>query len=93
MFLSFSTGCQIAITKFNLTNYEEVLRRWNAIVDTMSLQCEKLGSACLKVYYEKLVLNPKNWLERIFRFLDLKWDDSVLHHEKYIASGDIILNT
>ena len=36
------------------------------------------------VYYEQLVLHPKKWISLILDFLDLPWDENVLHHEKKI---------
>jgi protein-tyrosine sulfotransferase len=48
-------------------------------------QCQQLGSSvCLPVYYEQLVLQPKVWLEKILHFLDVPWNESVLHHEEFV---------
>jgi protein-tyrosine sulfotransferase len=48
-------------------------------------QCQQLGSSvCLPVHYEQLVLQPKQWLEKILHFLDVPWNDSVLHHEELV---------
>lgn len=38
----------------------------------------------LKVYYEQLVLHPEEWMRKILKFLDVPWNDSVLHHEEFI---------
>lgn len=39
---------------------------------------------CMMVRYEALVLAPAATLRRVLAFLDLRWDDAVLHHERYI---------
>lgn len=38
----------------------------------------------LQVYYEQLVLHPEEWMRKILKFLDVPWNDSVLHHEEFI---------
>lgn len=54
-------------------------------MQNMHTQCVKLGpELCIHVYYEQLVLHPRLWLERILNFLDVPWNDSVLHHDKLI---------
>lgn len=48
---------------------------------------------CLPVYYERLVLDPKGQMERMLKFLGVKWDDIVLHHEQAIGKkGGISLS-
>lgn len=37
------------------------------------------------VYYEQLVLHPEANLRRIFDFLQIEWNDAVLHHEQFIG--------
>jgi protein-tyrosine sulfotransferase len=36
------------------------------------------------VYYEQLVLHPGEWMRRILEFLDIPWNESVLHHDELI---------
>ena len=36
------------------------------------------------VNYEQLVLHPRKWTSLILDFLDLSWDENVLHHERNI---------
>ncbi|RWS08996.1 protein-tyrosine sulfotransferase 2-like protein [Dinothrombium tinctorium] len=49
------------------------------------LKDPQLGpSVCLPLHYEKLVLNPKFWLQKLLSFLDVPWNDSVLNHERFI---------
>ncbi len=40
---------------------------------------------CLPVQYEDLVLHPKPAMEKVLKFLDVPWDDWVLHHEQTIG--------
>ena len=39
---------------------------------------------CMMVHYEQLVLQPKKSMEKILEFLDIPWNESVLHHEDFI---------
>ena len=76
---------KVTITGFDLTNYEQCLKRWNSAIERMEKECNNMGPyRCLKVPYEQLVLQPNQWLPRILRYLDLRWHDSVLKHENFI---------
>ncbi|XP_065347589.1 protein-tyrosine sulfotransferase isoform X1 [Cloeon dipterum] len=76
---------KVTITGFDLTNPKQCLEKWNAASETMHNQCKKVGAdRCLPVPYEQLVLHPKVWLQKILKFLDAPWHDSVLHHEEAI---------
>ncbi|CAG0881176.1 unnamed protein product [Darwinula stevensoni] len=76
---------KVTITGFNLNDYRQCMEKWNAAVETMYDQCRQLGShRCLPVYYEQLVLHPKAQMKRILEFLEIPWNDSVLHHEEHI---------
>lgn len=37
------------------------------------------------VYYEHLVMHPEENLRRILNFLEIEWNESVLHHENFIG--------
>ena len=37
------------------------------------------------MYYEELVLHPKEVLQSLLKWLDVPWNDTVLHHEQYIG--------
>lgn len=51
----------------------------------MNTQCSELGpDRCLPVYYEQLVLHPEEWMKKILTFLEVPWDDAVLHHEEFV---------
>ena len=78
-------AAQVTITGFDLKNHRQCMQRWNTAVETMHKQCLQLGPEwCLRVPYEQLVLHPKEWMERVLRFLDIPWNDTVLHHEQAI---------
>ncbi|CAH1973196.1 unnamed protein product [Acanthoscelides obtectus] len=79
---------KVTITGFDLTNYRQCMKKWNSAVESMNNQCKELGpSKCLRVPYEQLVLHPREWMDKVLRFLDVRWDDSVLHHEDFINKG------
>lgn len=68
--------------------FRQCLRKWNTAVESMNKQCNELGTKrCLTVPYEQLVLHPRTWMEKVLRFLDLPWNETVLHHEDYINNG------
>ena len=70
------------ITGFDPKSYRKSLRKWNTEISTMNNQCEDLGSDyCFKVYYEQLVLHPRKWLTKIFKFLEIDWDEDIMHQE------------
>ncbi len=76
---------KVTITGFDLTSYRDCLTKWNKAVTIMHNECQSVGpSRCLMVHYEQLVLHPQVWMEKILNFLDVPWDDVVLHHEQLI---------
>ncbi|XP_038215453.1 protein-tyrosine sulfotransferase isoform X2 [Zerene cesonia] len=76
---------KVTITGFDLSSYRQCLSKWNRAVETMYQQCRSLGRArCLLVRYEALVLEPARTMRQVLAFLDVPWDDAVLHHERYI---------
>jgi protein-tyrosine sulfotransferase len=77
---------KITISGFNLNSYRDCLERWNMIIETMYNQCQEVGSkSCLIVKYEQLVIHPEENLRKIFEFLNITWNEAVLHHEKFIG--------
>ncbi|KAG8335794.1 protein-tyrosine sulfotransferase-like [Homalodisca vitripennis] len=85
---------QVTITGFDLTSYRQCLQRWNNAIATMYEQCQLVGSQrCMMVYYEQLVLHPAHWMREILDFLDVPWNESVLHHEDHINKpGGVLLS-
>lgn len=54
----------------------------------MNNQCKELGpQRCMRVHYEQLVLHPKQWMQKILKFLDVPWNETVLHHQDFINNG------
>jgi len=85
---------KITITGFDLSSYEQCMKKWNEAITIMYDKCVMVGPArCMIVYYEQLVLHPKTWLKKILGFLDIPWNDAVLHHEDHINEpGGIALS-
>lgn len=85
---------QVTITGFDLTSYRQCMQRWNNAIATMYEQCKVVGAdRCMLVYYEQLVLHPAHWMRRILNFLDVPWNESVLHHEDHINKpGGVLLS-
>lgn len=82
---------KVTITGFDLTSYRQCLKKWNTAVEAMNNQCRELGpKRCLRVPYEQLVLHPREWMEKVLRFLDLPWNESVLHHQDFINNGIVL---
>jgi len=64
---------------------KKVFKAWNAGVKELNNECEKVGpTRCLKVQYEKLVLQTRRTMESILTFMGLPWDEAVMHHEEFI---------
>lgn len=62
------------------------LHRWSEMVSEMVDVCNVLGSdICLKVKYERLVLQPTVQMKEILTWLGVPFDHSVLQHEKTIG--------
>jgi len=79
------TVTQVTISGFDLSNFRSCLEKWNTAMENMYYQCLRVGSTrCLPVFYEQLVLHPEPMLRNILTFLDITWDNSVLHHEEQI---------
>uniref|UniRef100_A0A1B6DNH9 Protein-tyrosine sulfotransferase n=1 Tax=Clastoptera arizonana TaxID=38151 RepID=A0A1B6DNH9_9HEMI len=85
---------KVTITGFDLSSHRQCMQRWNNAISTMYYQCQLVGqNRCMLVYYEQLVLHPAHWMRRILKFLDVPWNESVLHHEDQINKpGGVILS-
>ncbi|XP_025836284.1 protein-tyrosine sulfotransferase [Agrilus planipennis] len=79
---------KVTISGFDMTSYRQSMIKWNQAVEAMNNQCNELGKdRCLKVPYEQLVLHPREWMQKVLKFLDLPWNETVLHHEDFINNG------
>lgn len=76
---------KVSIAGFDLSNFRECLTKWNRATGDMYEQCLDAGSRCLPIRYELLVLNPEQWTRRLLEFLEIPWNEAVLHHEKLIG--------
>ncbi|MGH0140693.1 UNVERIFIED_CONTAM: hypothetical protein FKN15_044717 [Acipenser sinensis] len=77
---------KVTIAGFDLSSYRDCLVKWNKAVEAMYSQCLQVGpSRCKPVHYEQLVLHPRRSMQEIMRFLDIRWDEAVLHHEDAIG--------
>ncbi|XP_053652540.2 protein-tyrosine sulfotransferase 1-like isoform X2 [Cherax quadricarinatus] len=85
----------VSIMGFNAASEEESLRTWSVATSSMYQQCEQLGpTSCLPVFYEQLIIHPRQVMRAVLKFLDLPWRASVLQHQKFIGreNGRISLN-
>ncbi|XP_013873132.1 protein-tyrosine sulfotransferase 1 [Austrofundulus limnaeus] len=79
---------KVTISGFDLTSYRDCLTKWSSAVETMFSQCQAAGgSKCLPVQYEQFVLHPEQEMKKLLNFLELHWDQSVLHHEELIGKA------
>ena len=85
---------KITIKGFNLKTFRGALQDWNKAIASMYQQCLHMGKhRCLLVHYEQLVLHPKAEMTKVLKFLDIPWDDVVLHHEQTVGkAGGISLS-
>ena len=77
---------KVSVPGFNLTSYRGCLSKWSNMIKSMYNMCVDIGTKnCLPVFYEKLILNPEKTMKSVFNFLNIKWNDAVLNHEKFIG--------
>ena len=72
-----------------LTDIGQCLQQWSRKAQSMLEQCKQLGvgTRCLPVYYERLVLDTERTMRRVLRFLGLPWSDTVLRHQDFVAAA------
>ena len=72
---------------YKVTGFRENFINWNSIMESMYSQCMIIGQErCVPVFYEQLVLHPKNEMTKILNFLKIPWNPAVLNHEKFIGN-------
>lgn len=71
---------------YAVDNPAGAMKLWEMIVTLMLRECQEVGSKrCLSIRYERLVMNPENESKKLFEFLEIPWDASVLRHETMIS--------
>lgn len=85
---------KVTISGFDLSSYRDCLTKWSAAMETMFSQCQGASEGrCLPVSYEQLVLRPEEEMRKLLNFLELPWDQAVLHHQDLIGkAGGISLS-
>ncbi|KTF81901.1 hypothetical protein cypCar_00039514 [Cyprinus carpio] len=78
---------KVTIAGFDLSSYRDCLTKWNRAIETMYTQCLEAADKCLPVHYEQLVLHPEKWMKTLLKFLNIPWNDAVLHHEELIGKA------
>lgn len=78
---------KVTIAGFDLNSYRDCLTKWNRAIETMYTQCLEASDKCLPVHYEQLVLHPEKWMRTLLKFLNIPWNEAVLHHEELIGKA------
>jgi len=84
----------VTIRGFDVETHRGALADWNRAMSTMFSQCMTVRlDRCLPVYYEQLVLEPREQLRRVLRFVGVDWSEAVLRHETAVDQpGGIYLS-
>ena len=75
---------QVGIGQMDITDYRDILEKWNTNMEPMWYQCKAIPNNCLIVKYEDLVLHPRSTLKQILKFVGLEWNEIVMEHEKHM---------
>ena len=77
----------ITITGVDHKSYLSAALFWNRAIEKMWSNCKSVGDKfCLPVYFEQLVTSPREHMEKILNFLDISWNDNVMHHSDFLNS-------
>ncbi|MGH0157852.1 UNVERIFIED_CONTAM: hypothetical protein FKN15_062462 [Acipenser sinensis] len=80
--------CSAPLKKFRPVHSVVLLIfKWNRAIETMYTQCMEAGDKCIPLHYEQLVLHPEMWMKTLLKFLDVPWNEAVLHHEELIGKA------
>ena len=83
----------VTIGGVDTRSYLSAVSFWNKAMTTMLEQCDSVGKKkCLKIYYEKLVLDTETWMKMILDFAGIRWHPNVLRHHELILSKEISLS-
>ncbi|RMZ97045.1 hypothetical protein BpHYR1_044289 [Brachionus plicatilis] len=70
----------------NFKIFFSVLKAWNKFNNQAYNQCIETGlDYCKIIYYNKLVTNAEEEIGEMAKFLNLKWTDRFLNHQKYLG--------
>ena len=77
------------VGKCDRSDIGKCLQQWSRGTQALLEQCEQLGvgTRCLPVYYERLVLDTERTVRRVLRFLGLPWTDTVLRHQDFVEAN------
>ena len=82
--IAFSYVNRLKVKK--VSEYEQIFRRWNQNASELIDLCKYVGpDNCMMIHYEHLILNKTFVLKKLMSYLDLRWSDNMLNHEKYIG--------
>lgn len=76
----------VTISGVDSKNYLSAALFWNKVVQRMSTDCINNRDKCLMVLYEDLVSDPRLWMTKILKFLEIPWHENVLRHHELINS-------
>lgn len=72
---------------FSSNDPRKSLQEWNRDIGVMYDQCSSVGDhRCFLMHYEHLILRPEENMRKLLDFLGLPWNDSVLHHERFLGT-------
>ena len=67
--------------------YANLLTKWNKMTKDSVRQCERVGTQhCMRVHNEILVLRPEREIRKVFAFLGVDWEESVLNNQNFIGT-------
>ena len=66
-------------------DYQGHFSDWELYNENVNFLCESHN--CAKIHYEKLVLKPKNTMQRLVRFLRLNWTEDFLKHHLFVGKN------
>ncbi|XP_063715029.1 protein-tyrosine sulfotransferase 1-like, partial [Symsagittifera roscoffensis] len=77
---------RVTIGGWNLDSYTDTLSKWSQTTKKFIEECDlQLENTCFKVFYEQLVLQPNKTIRAIAKFLEIPFEESMLHHQDSIG--------
>jgi protein-tyrosine sulfotransferase len=79
--------------KVNAKNYYDHLIRWNEFTKKSFEQCKQIGEhKCKIIKYEDLILNKKRTVKSVVKFLNIKFEEAMMNHDKLVGTKVILEN-